>query len=247
MVDGRVQGHDRRRPVLLAERLQRLQAVGGLDLVDPLGVALALDVGAPDHPDALVGRLHLRHAPWQLAAESGADDREISTLLLTGDRADVAEVLGPRRDELEDVEPVHLRHVQDLRLAREVEPRDRVQGVVVGSDHVPVLGLGERVGVTELVDRGVAGVVGFRDAGVGAEDPVRVDDRDPVLVRLRAERVAGLVVGGRADGRGGDGERRGGGREGDGEAQCAGGDQHGIALFLENSVSTVFKPTPAPK
>ena len=210
-----------------AELRQGCDRVRVLDPVQAPEILRAAEVGAADDPDPVVARPHPGHAVRQLALEARADDCPVSAVgdvevarphLPTG-RGDVVEVVRPRVDELELPEAVpDRRGVQDLGLLVQVEPGDRVGRVVVGSVHRVLGGAREVADAAELVHGTVGGdVIAHRDAGARLEDPIEVEQRHPVLVRLGAERQSALVVG-----RGGGGRDRRAGAH-----RCEGHDHAG--------------------
>lgn len=110
-------------------------------------------VAADDGDDGRRGVDHPAHVIGHGARPSGRHDEPVARFRSRGPAAHVGKVVGPDVDELEDVvRPVGVGDVQPDRPAGEVELCDGVDGVVVDGHEVRI-GVGQPVGVGELVER----------------------------------------------------------------------------------------------
>jgi hypothetical protein len=104
------------------------------------------------------------HALGEVHVLAAGDDGVVTRLGVV-DGPEVAEVGGVWVHQLEDVVAVlYLRHVDHDGLALEVDPADRVEGVVVGGDDRPRIGIGQLVGLAEAVGWGVGPMGRLLDA-----------------------------------------------------------------------------------
>ena len=189
-------------------------------------IPVAAEVGAADDPHAVIARGDADHAGRESALESGANDRpvpatddvEIAAAHLQVGRGDVEEVVRPRVDKLKLPKAIlDWRGVQHLWLLAQIEPRQRIGGVLIRRIDSVLIRARDVTNAAELVHRTMArDVVADRDARARAEDALGIEQRHSVLIGLGAEPQTEVVVRCRASRCGRrDGDQR---REAEGDA-----------------------------
>ena len=183
------------------EQHARLQDAHAVDLVGPV------DQDAAEQPHRVGGRPHQLHVRRRIARPGRADDHVRRRLPAMQPVADIGEVVGEQVHEgVAVIEMPDRRHGQEHRLEREIEPRRRIEGVVVGRRHRPRAMVGELGDVAEAVEP-LAQRVGLVDRGLPAR-AVHLVDREEIdrgaarQVAQRRRRVLGAHDGGRRPGNG---------------------------------------------
>ena len=112
------------------EQHARLQDAHAVDLVGPV------DQDAAEQPHRVGRRPHQLHVRRRIARPGRADDHVRRRRSAMQPMADIGEVVGEQVHEgVAVVEVAHRRHGEEHRLEREVEPRRRIERVVVGRRH----------------------------------------------------------------------------------------------------------------
>ena len=165
---------------------------------------MAAEVGAADDPHAVVARGDADHAGRESALESGANDRpvpatddvEIAAAHLQVGRGDVEEVVRPRVDKLKLPKAIlDWRGVQHLWLLAQIEPRQRIGGVLIRRIDSVLIRARDVTNAAELVHRTMArDVVADRDARARAEDALGIEQRHSRTTGLGAEPQTEVVV-----------------------------------------------------
>ena len=220
VLDLRVRMRGRRRAVVIdVPFAQRRERVAVLDPVDVMEVLLALELGRSDDPDPRVVDVEPVGAlrdPQPVLARAG--DHVVAGLGVVN-AAEIDDVVGVRIKERKHEEVVaYARDMQDLRLAAEVEPRDRGERTRARRDDRLAVWVVQLAHAVELVDRPEAVTVRDVDAGHRQERLVGLKERQPVRVGREPQLVGLLVLGLRRS-------RRAGRRHQHGQCRNASGEQ----------------------
>jgi len=183
-VDGRVGRHVLWRRVVPAPVRQRRELVAVLHLVDVGVVSRAIGLRAPQEPEHRGRRHDLVDALRQGSAPVASHEGEAASPGSGGALADDREHIRPHVEHLEQVvAPAGVGHREHHRLARDVDPGQRVERVEVEAHDILLIGFGIGPRMRELVDRRAhRNGRGVRHVGRLPHGDIHENDREGVVV-----------------------------------------------------------------